>query len=78
MYGGKRCTAAEFLLLNNRIVRKFYNKRILRGYDSVRAVKSSYISLSDNVRYRKEYFGGILFNTRTGTMMDVQTIGIRP
>lgn len=37
----------------------------------MRAVKSPYISLSDSVRYRKEYFGGILFNTRTGTMMDV-------
>lgn len=34
-------------------------------------VKSPYISLSDSVRYRKEYFGGILFNIRTGTMMDV-------
>jgi hypothetical protein len=37
----------------------------------VRDVKSPYISLSDSVHYRKEYFGGILFNTRTGTMMDV-------
>ncbi|MHB8125286.1 MAG: radical SAM protein [Desulfitobacteriaceae bacterium] len=33
--------------------------------------ESPYISLSDSVHYRKEYFGGILFNTRTGTMMDV-------
>lgn len=37
----------------------------------MRDVKSPYISLSDSVHYRKEYFGGILFNTRTGTMMDV-------
>lgn len=37
----------------------------------MRNVKSPYISLSDSVRMRKEYFGGILFNTRTGTMMDV-------
>ncbi|WP_291299792.1 radical SAM/SPASM domain-containing protein [Desulfosporosinus sp. BICA1-9] len=37
----------------------------------MRNVRSPYISLSDSVRCRKEYFGGILFNTRTGTMMDV-------
>ena len=37
----------------------------------MKAVKSPYISLSDSVRYRPEYFGGILFNTSTGTMMDV-------
>ncbi|MHB1405946.1 MAG: radical SAM protein [Desulfitobacteriaceae bacterium] len=37
----------------------------------MRDVKSPYISLSDSVRIRKEYFGGILFNTGTGTMMDV-------
>jgi radical SAM protein with 4Fe4S-binding SPASM domain len=37
----------------------------------VKDVKSPYLSLSDSVRHRKEYFGGILFNTRTGTMMDV-------
>ncbi|WP_206809054.1 radical SAM/SPASM domain-containing protein [Paradesulfitobacterium ferrireducens] len=34
-------------------------------------VKSPYVSLSDSVRFRKEYFGGILFDTRTGTMLDV-------
>lgn len=34
-------------------------------------LKSPYISFSDSVRYRKEYFGGILFNTSTGTMIDV-------
>lgn len=34
-------------------------------------LKSPHISLSDSVRYRKEYFGGILFNTDTGTMVDV-------
>ena len=37
----------------------------------MKAVKSPYISLSDSVRYRPEYFGGILFNTSAGTMMDV-------
>ena len=37
----------------------------------MKAVKSPYISLSDSVRYRPEYFGGILFDTSTGTMMDV-------
>jgi hypothetical protein len=62
--------AGEFFFLNNRIVRNFITK-ILRGYDSVKTVKSPYISLSDSVRYRPEYFGGILFNTSTGTMMDV-------
>jgi len=41
------------------------------GYDFVKNVKSPYISLPGSVRYRKEYFGGILFNTRNGTMMDV-------
>lgn len=34
-------------------------------------LKSPYISLLDSVRYRKEHFGGILFNTCTGTMIDV-------
>lgn len=37
----------------------------------MRNVKSPYLGLSDSVRYRKEYFGGILFNTNTGTMLDV-------
>lgn len=37
----------------------------------MRDLESPYISLSDYVRYRKEYFGGILFNTSTGTIMEV-------
>lgn len=37
----------------------------------MRNVRSPYISLSDSVRCRKEYFGGILFNTGTGTMMEI-------
>ena len=32
---------------------------------------SPYISLSDSVRIRKEHFGGIIFNTRTGTVIEV-------
>ena len=32
---------------------------------------SPYISLSDSVRIRKEYFGGIIFNTSTGTVIEV-------
>jgi len=34
-------------------------------------VLSPYIGLSDRVRHRKEYFGGILFHTGTGTLIDV-------
>lgn len=34
-------------------------------------LKSPYISLADGVRYRKEHFGGIIFNTGTGTIVDV-------
>jgi radical SAM protein with 4Fe4S-binding SPASM domain len=34
-------------------------------------MRSPYISLSGSVRHRKEYFGGILFHTGTGTMIDV-------
>jgi len=34
-------------------------------------LKSSYIGLPHSVLIREEYFGGILFNTCTGTMIDV-------
>ncbi|WP_258361171.1 hypothetical protein [Moorella sulfitireducens (nom. illeg.)] len=34
-------------------------------------MRSPHIGLSDSVRHRKEYFGGILFHTGTGAMIDV-------
>lgn len=34
-------------------------------------IRSQHISLCGSVRYRKEHFGGILFDTRTGAMIDV-------
>lgn len=38
-------------------------------------MRSPYISLSGNVRHGKEYSGGILFHTGTGTMIYVTCLG---
>jgi hypothetical protein len=41
------------------------NKRIRKH------MKSNFIKLSDKVKIRKEYFGGVLFNMDTGDVIDV-------
>lgn len=34
-------------------------------------MKSNFIKLSDKVKIRKEYFGGVLFNMDTGDVIDI-------